>query len=207
MLPSRILPIFFLVPAVAASVFGQEKADPKALAAKAIAAAGGEAKLFTLFRIEERFNFGETEAAPEKSSKRKSVIEPPLYWWVGGKERGDEPAKSDVWAWSLGVLTDGKSILEAIPGATEGGKTTLALRVSGSVTPAMDLHFDPDTHRLARLDWKNDIYRFSDWREVDGAGYQARTTIFKKNTGKAWFYHEITQIERLAALPEGLSRK
>ena len=182
-----------------------EEAGP--IVEKAIAAAGGREKLLTLFRIEERYNFGAEPVAAEKSTRRTSVIEPPKYWWVGGKDRTGEPAKFDVWGWTLGVLTDPKSAIEVIPGVAEPGGATVALRVSGTVAPAMDLHFDAATHRLVRMDWINDIYRFSDWREHDGVGYQARTVISKKATGKVWFYHEITAIERLASLPEGLKRE
>jgi hypothetical protein len=200
------LALLVLVPGVGFSQEAPPAADPKPIIAKAIAAAGGEAKLLKLFRIKERFNFGEELAPVEKASTRTSVIEPPKYWWLGGKDRTGEPAKFDVWGWSLGILLDPESVIAVLPGVEENGKITLGLQVTGTVTPAMDLHFDPETHRLVRIDWVNDIYRFSDWREHDGAGYQAKTVMFRRASGKPWFYHEILELERLAALPEGLAR-
>lgn len=187
-------------------LYSQEKEpDPKVVVAKAIAAVGGEEKRLKLFRIQERFNFGETEAAPEKASKRESVIEPPNYWWIGKKDRGVDPAKSDVWGWTLGVLVDPKSVIESIPGVKESEKMTVGLRVTGSVAP-MDLYFDSETYRLVRMDFINDIFRFSEWREAEGSSYAAKTVIFKKASGKPWFYHEVTKLEPLKVLPEGMAR-
>jgi hypothetical protein len=64
------------------------------------------------------------------------------------------------------------------------------------VNPPMILYFDRQTHLLKRVDWRNDFYRFSDWRQLDGLKYAAKTSIFKISTGKAWFHHEITSLER-----------
>lgn len=47
----------------------------KELVSKVIAAAGGEERLLTLFRIEERFNAGKERVSPGTS--RMSVVEPP----------------------------------------------------------------------------------------------------------------------------------
>jgi hypothetical protein len=175
--------------------------NPGLLASKIITAAGGREKLLTTFRLAERFNAGAEKAAPEKSQSRTSILQPPKVWTVGGKERGEEPAKFVVWAWTLGILSDPQTKLESKPGLAEDGKTTLALRASGSVNPAMDLHFDPQSLRLIRVDWRDDIYRFSEWREHDGTAFHAQTTIWKKTAGKPWFFHEVVSVERLAALP------
>ena len=200
---SLVAALFALLPG---SGIAQDKVDPQTIAAKTLEAAGGEAKLLRLFRIKERYNSGAALAEPAQAKTRESVIEPPKYWWLNGKDRSDEPAKFDVWGWSLGVLTDPKTVLENLPGVEENGKTTVGLRVTGSVDPAMDLHFDPETHRLVRMDWVNDIYRFSDWREYDGAGYQAKTVMYRRKSNEPWFYHEILEIERLPELPTGLAR-
>ncbi len=74
---------------------------------KVIAAAGGEDKRLTLFRMEERYNAGKERVSP--STSRVSVVEPPKSWWIGTNERGQEPAKITAWAWTLGVLKDSKS--------------------------------------------------------------------------------------------------
>ncbi len=201
-----------LIPALLLSLVlplsAQNTTDAKPLVEEVMAAAGGRDKLLTLFRIQEIFHFGDTPEPAEgkKRSTRSSVIEPPKYWWLGKKERADEPAKFDVWAWTLGIFTAPESKVEVIPDLTDEGKTCFGLKVSGSVTPAMDFYFDKETKLLHRLDWRGDIYRFSDWKEHDGAKYASRTIIYKKAGGKPWFFHEVTGVERLKELPEGLVR-
>lgn len=59
-------------------------------------------------------------------------------------------------------------------------------------------------HLGHRLDWRGDFYRFSEWKEHDGLKYASKTILYKKKDGKPWFFHEITGLERLAKLPEGL---
>lgn len=181
-------------------------AAPPAVVEKALTAVGGKDKLLKIFRISETFHFGDKPEPPEgkKRSSRISVIELPNRWWLGKKERGEEPAKDDVRAWSLNLLVDPKSQFEIIPDLTDEGKTCEGLQVSGSVTPPMKFYFDKETHLLHRLDWRGDFYRFSDWKEHDGLRYAAKTIIFKLKDGKPWFYHDITSVERLATLPEGL---
>lgn len=158
--------------------FGEETRPPAEIVAQAIKAVGGESKVLRLFRIKERFNMGPTLVAPDVAKTRVSVIEAPRYWWLYGKDRTDEPAKFDVWGWSLGVLTDQATVIENLAGVDENGLMTVGLRVTGTIDPAMDLHFDPATGRLVRMDWSNDIYRFSEWREQDGSGYQSKTIMF-----------------------------
>lgn len=181
-------------------------AAPPAVVEKALAAIGGKDKLLKIFRIGETFHFGDKPEPPEgkKRSSRISVIELPNLWWLGKKERGEEPAKDDVRAWSLDLLVDPKSQFEAIPDLTDEGKTCEGLQVSGSVSPPMKFYFDKETHLLHRLDWRSDFYRFSDWKEHDGLRYAAKTFIFKLKDSKPWFYHDITSVERLAKRPEGL---
>lgn len=199
-----LLPILIL----AVTHMQAQTADPKPLIDKAITAVGGKDKLLTLFRVKELFHFGDKPepAVGKKRSTRESVIEPPKYWWIGTKERAEEPAKYDVWAWTLGVLTDAQSKVEVIPDMTDEGRAAYGLRVSGTVTPAMDLYFDKETSLLCRLDWRGDFYRFSEWKEHDGVKYASRTIIFKKSGGKPWFYHEVTGLERLKELPAKLKR-
>jgi hypothetical protein len=183
-----------------------QNVDSKPIVEKALIAVGGEDKLLKIFRIKEIFHFGSTAEPAEgkKRSTRESILSQPDKWWINKKERGVEPAKDDVRAWSLDLLVDEKSKFEVIPDLTDEGKTLLGLRVSGSVTPAMDFYFDKETTLLHRLDWRGDFYRFSDWKEYDGLKYASKTIIFKVNGSKPWFFHEVTEIERLAKLPEGL---
>lgn len=198
-----------LLTAVILSPFATaETADPKPLVRKVLAAVGGEDKLLKIFRFREIFHFGDKPEPPEGKTRstRESIYSQPDLWWLGKKERGDEPAKDDVRAWSLDLLVDEKSTFEIIPDLSDEGRPCSGLRVSGSVTPAMDLYFDKETSLLHRIDWRGDFYRFSDWKEHDGLKYASRTVIFKKKDGKPWFFHEITELERLAQLPEGLAK-
>ncbi len=176
----------------------------KELVSKVISAAGGEEALLKPFRMEERYNSGKERVSPGTS--RVSVVEPPKSWWIGTKERGTEPAKITTWAWTLGVLTDAKSKVELLPDLTDGEKPLTGLRVTGSVDPAIDMYFDKTTYELVRVDWRNDIYRFSEWKDFDGTRYPAKCAMFRRNSGEPWFFHEIVAIERLKELPEGLTR-
>lgn len=185
----------------------KKDADPKPLVKKAVAAAGGEGKLLTLFRIKERLSVSADPAV--KGTVRVSVLEPPKYWWVGKVERvkdEKEPATFLVWGWTLGAITDPKSKVDVIPDITEADKPAFGLRVSGTIDPPMDLYFDAATSRLVRIDWRADIHRFSDWREHDGATYPAKCVGSKKATGKPWYFTEILELERLKDLPAGLKR-
>ncbi len=185
--------------------------DPAAVVEQVIDAAGGEDKLLRLFRTRETVN---VSSDPEKKvPERASVYEAPKYWWTGKNERvkneamPDEPATFLVWAWTLGILTDPASKLELIPDVVESNKPAIGLRVSGTVTPPMDLYFDKAESRLVRIDWRSDIHRFSDWKELDGVKYPAKCAGFKKSTGKPWYFSEIIELERLRDLPEGLKRR
>jgi hypothetical protein len=181
--------------------------DPKAVAAAAVKAAGGEDKLLKLFRIKERLN---VSSNPEKKGyERVSVLEPPGHWWVDGADRvveEKEPATFLVWAWTLGVFADPKTKLEALPEVTENDKPAAGVRVSGTVTPAMDVYFDKADSRLVRVDWRDSVHRFSDWKEHDGAKYPAKTVGYRTATGKPWYFSEILELERLKELPAGLKR-
>lgn len=201
--------ILLILLGIACTASGRaQTSDPKPLVNKAVAAVGGADRVLKLFRIKEVFHFGDKPEPAEgkKRSTRESVIEPPRFWWIGTKERAEEPAKYDVWAWTLGILLDPESKVEVIPDITDEEKSAFGLRVSGTVTPAMDLYFDKETSLLRRLDWRSDFYRFSEWKEHDGVKYAGKTVIFKKAGGKPWFFHEVTRVERLNTLPEGLKR-
>lgn len=174
------------------------------LVSRVIAAAGGDDKLLTLFRMEERYNAGKEAVTP--GTPRVSVVEPPKSWWIGTKERGTEPAKTTAWAWTLGVLKDHRSKLELLPDMTDNEKSLSGLRITESVDPALDMYFDKENYELVRVDWRNDIYRFSDWKDFDGTKYPAKCAMFRRNSGEPWFFHEILTIERLQELPEGLQR-
>lgn len=191
--------------ALATVARGDEAVDPQPLIKEVVSAVGGPDKLLRSFRMKERYHFG-SEPEHKSPSTRESVLDAPAYWWVGKKDRTDEPAKFDVWAWTLAALVDSKSKVSSVPEVSEDGKPALGLRISESITPPLELYFDRESKLLVRMDWRNDIYRFSDWREHDGVKYAAKTIIFRKTTNKPWFYHEITEIERLKEVPADLPR-
>jgi hypothetical protein len=192
---------------LAACLAQAHSADPKPLIEKAIQTVGGKDKLLKIYRLKEIFHFGETPepATGKKRSLRDSILSQPDHWWINKKERGPDPAKDDARAWSLDLLVDEKSRFEVIPEIVDEGRKCVGLRIAGSVTPAMSLYFDRETMLLRRLDWRNDFYRFSEWKEHDGLRYASRTVIFKTKSGKPWFFHDITELERLAQLPTGLN--
>ena len=196
--------VFYLL---AACLTQAQSADPKPIVEKAIQTVGGKDKLLKIYRLKEIFHFGETPepVAGKERSLRDSVLSQPDHWWINKKERGPDPAKDDARAWSLDLLLDEKSRFEVIPEIVDEGRKCVGLRISGSVTPAMSLYFDQETMLLRRLDWRNDFYRFSEWKEHDGLRYASRTIIFKAKSGKPWFFHDITELQRLAKLPEGLN--
>ncbi len=92
------------------------------------------------------------------------------------------------------------------PEIVEDGKTCLGLQISESIDPPMDMFFDKQTKLLVRMDWRSDIYRFNEWCEHDGVRYASKTIMFRRATGKPWFYHKITELERLKELPSELPR-
>lgn len=188
-----------------------DEPDSTTVVKQVVAAVGGEDKLLRLFRTRETVN---VSSDPEKKvPERVSVYEPPKYWWTGKNERvknevtPEEPATFLVWAWTLGMLTDPASKMEVLPEVIESGNPAIGLRVSGTVTPPMDLYFDKAESRLVRIDWRSDIHRFSDWKELDGVKYPAKCVGYKKSTGKQWYFSEIVELERLKDLPEGLKRR
>jgi len=185
--------------------------DVKLVIQRVVSAAGGEDKLLKLFRTRETVN---VSSDPEKKvAARVSVYEPPKYWWTGKNERvinelePKEPATYLVWAWTLGALIDPESKVESLTEITESDKPAFGLRISGTISPAMDLYFDQAECRLVRIDWRSDIVRFSDWKVHDGVHYPAKAIGYKKATGKPWYYSEIIELERLQELPEGLQRR
>jgi hypothetical protein len=206
-LPLAAMSLSLLALALAPASVKAKDPDPKDLVKQAVKAAGGEDKLLKLFRVKESLNVSSDPEA--KGKERTSVIEPPGYWWLGKKERvkdEKEPAVFLVWAWNLGILLDPKSELKVLDEIKEGDKPAFGLRVSGTVKPAMDLYFDKADGLLVRVDWRNDIHRFSEYKEHDGAKYASKVVGYKKSNGKPWYFTEVLKVERLKELPEGLKR-
>ena len=169
-----------------------------------IEAAGGNTKLLKLFRMKEQYNSGTIREA--SGTPRTSVVEPPKSWWIDAAERGEEPAKIAAWAWTLGALTDPESKIEVIADVTDNETLVVGLQVTATVDPPLDMYFDKKTYQLVRVDWRDDIYRFSDWRDYDGTKYPTKCVLYRRKSGAPWFFHEILELERLQELPDGLKR-
>lgn len=181
--------------------------DPATIINPALEAVGGREKLLKLFRIKERLNVSSDPTKP--GNERVSVCEPPGHWWLGKNDRvvkDKEPATFLVWAWTLGPLVDPQSKLEVLPAIADSDRPADGVRISGTINPPMDCYFDRETHLLVRIDWRSDTVRFSEWKEHDGVKYASKVVGTKKATGKAWYFTEILEVERLSELPAGLAR-
>jgi hypothetical protein len=177
------------------------------LVKRAVQAAGGETNLLGHFAFKDRVLIGEKNTG--FGAKRESVLDAPRHWWLkspgGYTERKDEPAVFLVWAWTLRALTDPASTIETVPDVKDGDLELWGLRVSGSVKPAMELYFIRSTDLLARIDWRADIHRFSEWKTlIAGTRYPARVVGYKKASGKIWYFDDVTEVTPLKELPEGL---
>ena len=209
----RFQPILFSIFALALLIISKNAAraqmDPTDIAPtvkKVVNAAGGEDKLLKVFRIKEKLVLNPD--GKNKGSDRVSILVPPEQWWIGKTERvkqEKEPATFLVWAWTLGAITDPKSKLSPLPEINDQEVTLFGLRISGTINPPMDMYFDKKESKLARIDWRNDVHRFSEWRSLDGLQYPSRTIGYKKS-GKAWYQSDITELTRLTELPKGLSK-
>ncbi len=204
-----ILGIFSLLVALALPRNSRADApDIKQLVEQVVSAGGGEAKLLKLFRLKERLAVSSDPNAP--GNERVSVLEPPKHWWIGKNDRvtkEKEPATFLVWGWTLNALVDDKSKLEPLDPVTINDQPAFGIRVSETITPPMDLYFDTETKRLARIEWRTDRHEFSDWKEADGASYASKCVGYKLATGKPWYRTEILELERLQGLPAGLTRE
>lgn len=191
----------------AAAPKGAVSAAARPLILKAVQAAGGEKTLLGIFTFKDRVLIGDKDTG--FGSKRDSVLDAPRHWWLktpsGYSKRKDEPAVFLVWAWTLRALTDAASTVDVVPDVKDGEAELWGLRVSGSVTPPMELYFARSTDLLARIDWRSDSHRFSDWRTIPaGTKYPARVVGYKKATGKIWYFDEVTEVIPLKELPEKL---
>lgn len=197
---------FFLSPFALCSGWSQSAPDdPAALAKHIVASHGGAEKLLRILSFEETYVLGTSG----KPTDRKSVLQPPLLWFVGKTERVSQENKGaicqDVWMWTLGPLVDARSKLESIPAATIDGKDAKGLKVSGSVEPAMEVFFDTSTSDLLKIAWKGEQFLFSAPVDIDGTRVPSKCTLIGK-TGNLRVTTELKKIDRLAALPEGLSK-
>ena len=167
-------------------------------------AVGGEVKMLRVFRFKETLIVGKGDPI-----SRESILAPPEHWWVGKRDRAEEekePAAFLVWAWTLAPLRDAKSQLDIVADAKLDDKPAIGIRVSGRTETPMLLLFDATTKRLARIDWRGDSNRFSDWQQLDGLWYPAKCAGYKPD-GREWYRTELLEVERLTEIPAHLKPK
>jgi hypothetical protein len=182
---------------------------------QAIKAVGGKEKLLDVFRFHERVLITSTPAplvAGETSGNRTSVVKVGGGWWVGTKKRNKDKVRVLCWAWSLRILLDDKSKIEAIPDIVVDRKPAFGLRVTGSVKEPIDLFFDRESKRLRAIDYTDTRHVFSDWKKTkEGHLYPAHVVGFRfadRNLRtvqeKQWYQTDILELVPLKELPSEL---
>jgi hypothetical protein len=194
-------------------------AEPGAgdLVESVVKAAGGEAKLLTLFRFRERVLITDTPAAPvskDEKGNRTSVVRVAGDWWVDGAKRGKDKVRVLCWAWSLRILLDPQSTIQSVPDIQVADRLAFGLRVSGSVKEPVRLYFDKETRRLVAIDYDDTRHLFSEWMQTEqGHQYPSHVVGFRfenRDTGtlkaKQWYQTDILELTPLQELPDELKR-
>jgi hypothetical protein len=194
---------------------GTARADDaaKALAAKAIDRAGGEAKLLKLFRMREQVHVTNKmlpSPAPDAKENRVSVVQVGGDWWLGGKPRRKDKVRVLCWAWSLRLLTAPEAQLSTLTDAEVAGKPAVGLRVSGATKDPVDLWFDKETMRLAAIDYTDTRHVFSQWTETatgyqyaaEVHGYRFANAAEKTVSETQWYQSHILELTPLEELPD-----
>ena len=196
-MPLRFVFLFF---ATAQAFAAGPSDDPVKYAAEIVRRNGGAERLLKTFSMAETYS---TDGG-KKNSERVSKLQPPDLWYLGQTERVSESGKGsvcqDVWMWTLGPLVDPKTKLAAAPDAVVAGRNTHALKVSGTIEPAIVAYFDAETLGLVRIDWKGQQFLFSEPKAFDGATVPTHCVLYGKD-GKERIRTDIRAITRLAALP------
>lgn len=185
------------------------------LVEQVVATAGGEEKLLKLFRFRERILITETPAAPvtpDEKGNRTSVVQVGGEWWLGLEKRGKDKVRVLCWAWSLRLLLDPKSKIEAIADTNVQGKPAFGLRVSESVKEPIELYFDKAEKRLVGIDYSDTRHVFSGWKKTsEGHHYPTHVVGFRfidriKGTlnENQWYQTDILEMVPLKELPPEL---
>jgi len=183
--------------------------------AQVIKAAGGEEKLLDVFRFRERVLITSTPAPPvagDEQGNRTSVVKAGGGWWIGANKRNKDKVRVLLWAWSLRILLDDNSKIEAIPDNVVDKKPAFGLRVTGSVKEPIDLFFDRESKRLTAIDYTDTRHVFSDWKKTkEGHLYPAHVAGFrfvdrKLRTvqEKQWYQTDLLELVPLKELPSEL---
>ena len=171
------------------------------LVAAAVKAAGGADKLPKVLHWKEVYFIG---AAPDaKGTPRDAWLAFPDAWYqnrvniaAGNADRTDKAWLA--WVWSLGALTDPGTKLSALPDSRLKDRLIKGLRVSRENRKDIDIYFDADDHKLARIDWRAYQIDFSDWKEANGFKYPAEAFVRRKDGS----LHLRTVFQSLEVVPE-----
>ena len=194
--------ITFLPPA-----FAEQPLDATAYAQQIVSNHGGADKLLRIVKFSETYYMDGN--LTKKGTDRTSILQPPNLWYVGKTERVSKSGKGsvchDIWMWTLVPLTDPKTKLEIVPDIAVEGKPAHGLKVSGTIEPSITAFFDASTQDLVRIDWRGQIFTFSNPVEVDGTRVPSKCVLLGKD-GKERIRTELRSIERLQNLPADLPK-
>lgn len=211
----KFVAITLLTMLAVASLVQAEESNAKTLVEQVVKTAGGEEKLLKLFRFRERVLITSKPAAPvtaDEKENRTSVVQVSGDWWVGKTKRDKDKVRVLCWAWSLRILLDPKSKIEAIADTTVDGKPALGLRVSESLKEPIDLLFDKESHRLVAIDYTDTRHVFSEWKKTaEGHQYPSHVVGYRFTNraagmlnDKQWYQTDILELTPLTELPAEL---
>jgi len=192
-----------------------EEPAPGERAEQVVNTAGGEAGLLRVFRFRERLLITDTPAPPVaegEAGNRSSVVEVGGDWWIGAAKRDKEKVRILCRAWSLRLLLDPRSVIEALPSIEVAGRPAFRLRVTGSVAEPIDLSFDDETSRLVAIDYDDTRHLFSDWKRTErGHWYPAHVAGYRFQDRAAgtlqetqWYQTDILELVPLDEVPAEL---
>lgn len=147
-------------------------APASALQQRALAAHGGTEKLLR------HFQFTET-ITPENgipTTQQHRIAAP-----IGKLTEAEKRHRTLTAAWTLTLLTDPSSRIAPLPSITLEGKEHPGLKITGSATPAVHLHFHPETHRVSRIGYAGSLHFPEAYTTTEGAKHptQLRVTNVK----------------------------
>ena len=213
----RIAPVIlvFLLLVHRHAVADEPNAVAKKLVEEVIATAGGNEKLLTLFRFRERVLITATPAAPvaaDEKENRTSVVQVAGDWWIGNAKRDKDKVRVLCWAWSLRILLDPKSKIQAVPDIIVDDRPAFGLRVTESVNAPIDLFFDSESKRLVAIDYTDTRHVFSEWKTTnEGQSYPSHVVGYRfanRDIGTLsdtqWYQTDILELTPLEELPADL---
>ncbi len=193
----------------------QTAAGAEASVEQVITAAGGEEKLLKLFQYRERVlvsGIGAAAVTPDEPGNRTSVVQIGGDVWLGTTKRGKDKVRVLMWAWSLRLLLDPKSKIEALPETTVAGTAVTGLRVTESIAEPITLYFETQKHQLIAIDYTDTRHVFSDWKTTsEGHHYAAHVVGYRFSdpdkkivSDQQWYQTDILELTPLADLPAEL---